>query len=336
MSRDTKTVEPSPNKTRLLAALGVLGAGLLWVYWPSFREMAGKWSTDARYSHGPLVPIFSLWLLWHRRERLGTDPLRGSWWGFGLIGLGLALRSVGSFYWVNWVSSVSLLVSVAGVFVLLGGWRALAWGWPAILFLVFMIPLPYRAEVALGWKLQGLATSASTYVMQTLGMAAVAQGYVVHLGRERINIVDACNGLGMMMLFFAFSVAVALVIKRPLHERILVVLAAPLNAVVGNVIRITITGVLKEMLPGSRTADVFYHDLAGWLMMPIALGLLWIEMKIFAHLLIEDSRRDRPAVSPLPLGPATLPGAGKPRPTGSSPGQTPPNRQGDAPSLSHA
>jgi hypothetical protein len=34
-------------------------------------------------------------------------------------------------------------------------------------------------------------------------------------------------------------------------------------------------------------ADAVYHDLAGWLMMPFALAMLWIEGKIFSHLLVE-------------------------------------------------
>ena len=34
---------------------------------------------------------------------------------------------------------------------------------------------------------------------------------------------------------------------------------------------------------------MIYHDLAGWLMMPLALTMLWLELKFLAHLWIEDS-----------------------------------------------
>jgi hypothetical protein len=53
------------------AAVAVLGACVLWSLWPGIADMAERWSTDPRYAHGYLVPIFSLALLWIRRSKLG-------------------------------------------------------------------------------------------------------------------------------------------------------------------------------------------------------------------------------------------------------------------------
>jgi hypothetical protein len=61
---------------------------------------------------------------------------------------------------------------LAGIALLLGGWQTLQWAWPSIAFLAFMIPLPWRVENALGPPLQFLATTASTYLLQTLGFMA--------------------------------------------------------------------------------------------------------------------------------------------------------------------
>ena len=64
----------------------------------------------------------------------------------------------------------------------------------------------------------------------------------------------------------------------------LLVLTIPIALLV-NVIRITVTGVLHQTV-GHRVANVVFHDLAGWLMMPLALGLLGIESALLPHLLI--------------------------------------------------
>ena len=45
-----------------------------------------------------------------------------------------------------------------------------------------MLPLPHRVETALSHPLRRLATHASTYALQTLGFAAVADGNTIHLG----------------------------------------------------------------------------------------------------------------------------------------------------------
>ena len=39
-----------------------------------------------------------------------------------------------------------------------------------------MMPAPYQLEVALAYPLQRVATDASTYLLQTFGLPAVAQG----------------------------------------------------------------------------------------------------------------------------------------------------------------
>lgn len=295
MSQPTTSV-PSPPATRPGAApwwrphavvLAVLGVCLLWAYWPSLLEMGQRWWSDPHYSHGWLVPAFSGWLLWSRRERIKDGLGAGSVWGLALIVLGVAIRMTGVFINLEWINAVSILPVVAGIAILIGGWTAWKWAWPAILFLFFMIPLPYRAEVILGGRLRDLATAASTYALQTLGLPAVAQGHTVLLGKERIAVADACNGLGMMILFTAFSVGAAIVVNRPLYERILIILMAVPNAIIGNVTRITVTGLLKETI-GGKNADVFYHDMAGWLMMPLALLLLWAEMQIFARLFVTE------------------------------------------------
>src|SRR5207253_599308 len=95
-----------------------------------------------------------------------------------------------------------------------GGWRALHWARPSLAFLLFMIPLPYRVEVALAQPLQRVATVSSTYVLQTLGFMSFSEGNVIRLGETRIGVVEACSGLSMLLIFFALATAVCLVVKR--------------------------------------------------------------------------------------------------------------------------
>src|SRR5262249_15573466 len=78
-------------------------------------------------------------------------------------------------------------------------------------------------------------------------------------------------------------------------------------ALLCNLIRITVTGLLHEKV-NSDVANAVFHDLAGWLMMPLALGMLWAEFKLYSILLV---------------GPGVPSAAGRP---GARPSQTPPPR----------
>jgi exosortase/archaeosortase family protein len=67
---------------------------------------------------------------------------------------------------------------------------------------------------------------------------------------------------------------------------ILVASSIPI-AVIANIVRITVTGLLHVGV-GSELADLVFHDLAGWLMMPLALGMLWVEMKFLTYVLVDQ------------------------------------------------
>jgi exosortase len=247
--------------------------------------MAARWSREPQYSHGWLVPAFSLGLLWARRDRLDLSACRPSAWGLAWLAAGFALRFVGTRYYVDWFDAVSLLPCLAGLIVLAGGSPALRWSGPAIAFLIFMVPLPFRVEHALSLPLQRSATWTSAFAMQVLGLPALPEANLIRLGPRVIEVTAACNGLGMLVTFLALSTAVALASARRPAVRVLIVASAVPIALAANVARIVATGVLLET-SGNRAAHVFFHDLAGWFMMPFALVLLAVELALIRWLFL--------------------------------------------------
>ena len=138
--------------------------------------MADRWARDPRYAHGYFVPMFALALLWMRRPRLEGAASRPTALGLGPVAMGAALQLAGGYYRIEWFDGLALLPYLGGLTLILGGRRYLDWAWPSIAFLAFMVPLPWRMETALGPPLQFLATTASTYLLQTLGFMAFAEG----------------------------------------------------------------------------------------------------------------------------------------------------------------
>jgi exosortase len=288
-----------PARAGLLLALSAL---VLWAYWPTLGAMSHKWLHDPQYSHGYLVPVFAAVLLWLRRSQMPVGQPSRPWWGLALVTVGLLLRLGATYAYLDWLDAASLLPCLAGFVVLLGGWGALRWSWPAIAFLLFMIPLPYRVETALSHPLQRLATQTSTYLMQTLGLSAVAEGNIIVLDRGRIGVVEACNGLSMLLLFFALATAVAMVLKRPYLDKAIILLSAVPIAVFVNALRITATGLATDWA-SPEAARAIFHDWAGWLMMPVALGLLWLELRLLSRILVASDHTGASAVSvPGPIG----------------------------------
>ena len=102
-------------------------------------------------------------------------------------------------------------------------------------------------------------------------------------------------GSACSLIFFALSTAVVIVIRRPWYEKVLILLSAIPIALIVNIIRITVTGVMHKTV-GHEIADRVFHDLAGWLMMPLALALVWLELRLFGWVLKD---RIKPEAPPL-------------------------------------
>jgi exosortase len=295
MTHPAATAQPLEARPRSLALLAPMLLPVLclaWAFWTTLVELAQTWNTNPQYSHGFLVPGFAALLLWLRRDRLPASLDNAAagvvprCLGAALLLGGLSMRLAGTYWYFTSAESIALIPCLAGLVLLIGGRPLWRWAWPAVLFLGFMIPLPFRVAGALSGQLQWVATVTSTYVMQTLGLPALAEGNVILLNEHQIGIVEACSGLRMLVVFFALSTAVVLLVQRHWIDRALILASAIPIALISNIVRITGTGLMYEA-GFSEVANHFFHDAAGWLMMPIGLGFLWIELWVLSRLFID-------------------------------------------------
>jgi exosortase len=302
----SSTSVASNDETKHWIVLGGVTLVLVLAYWHTLHYTSSYW-TSPEYSHGYLVPVFAAILLWLRRESFDRANAAEAWSGVGLIALGFLLRLGGSYIGSPPAEMISFLPAIIGVFLLVGGWSLLRWAGPAVGFLIFMFPLPEGLSVRLLQPLQKVATVASTFALQTMGIAAVREGNridVGEFGQTQLGVVDACSGLRMSTIFLALAVAITLVTKRPWWERAIIILSAIPIALFVNVVRITVTGVLY-LTSGKEIAEAVFHDLAGWIMMPMALGLLFLELQLLSNVFIEDT-----TMAPVSFG---MPGIQPPR-----------------------
>ncbi len=265
-------------------------AGLLCVvYWNSLTAVASHWS-QPEYSHGWLIPVFAAVLLWLRRESFGEVTSRERWMGMGLLVLAMAIRAYGAYNTKFTLDNMSFIPALLGGFVMVGGLRVLWWAGPPILFLVFMYPLPGAVRDRMVRPLQSIATGISEYALSTLGIVCIREGNRLHLEQTEMNVIDACSGLRMLTIFMALAAAIAMILTtRPWWERLIIMASSIPIALAVNAIRITITGLLYNLNVPNKIAQLVFHDLAGWIMMPMAMGLLYLEYQLLTRLFLEEA-----------------------------------------------
>ncbi|MDR3638950.1 MAG: exosortase/archaeosortase family protein [Isosphaeraceae bacterium] len=279
---------PAPWAQWASSALVVVpvAAALAVSFAPCFVNLVGLWNADPNNSYGYLVIPMAAYILWDRRHLLNPARLAPCWWGFLPLVALLVLR-VFLYERNEQYIEASLIPWVVGSLVLtLGGWHLLRVALPAVVFLGFMMPVPPSFNGLLATPLQTLATRGTLILMQVTNLPVIAQGNVIFVGANPLEVARACNGLSMLVSFVALNALVVLVSRRPIWERILIMASAIPIALVSNIIRITATG-WSYYLWGRAFGDKVAHDAAGFAMLGIALVLLQVELWVLSWLFYE-------------------------------------------------
>jgi exosortase len=276
-------VSPRGPSATWIGAGAVLAIAFTWSYWPTLVKLVDAWNRQPDYSHGYFVVPLALLFLWARREKFPGWPDRMAWPGLILIALSIAVRMSGARYYVDAIDAWSILFWVAGVVWLLGGWRVLRWSLPSIVFLWFMIPLPFRAERWLSLPLQRVATKLSCWTLQTFGEPALAEGNTILIRDFRLEVAQACSGLRIFVGIVALAFAYLVLVRRTWWEKVLLIVSIGPIAIIANATRIVVTALLSQWA-SDEAAQKFTHDFSGWVMIPFAAGLfalvLWYVGKL--------------------------------------------------------
>jgi exosortase len=275
-----------------LAALGILAA-LAWSYWSTLISLYSDWQHDDNYSVGMLVPIAALYLLWQDRRKLATCVVAPCWWGLGLIFTAQAARAYGLVFLFESAERYSLVLTIAGLVLLIAGtqvFRRTAW---ILLFLFLMVPLPGRIHNRIAGPLQDLATMGAVATLELFGVSVEREGHVMVLNETtRVAVAEACSGLRMLTAFIVVAAVLAYVINRPRWQKLMVLASSIPIAIICNLLRLFVTAELF-LHTSSKTAEVFFHDFAGWTMMPLAilalLGELWVLAKLVSDERVQGS-----------------------------------------------
>jgi len=262
-----------------------------WAYLPTLIEIVRAWNREADYSHGFLVVPVAIFFLWARRARFPGISAPDYWLGFGLIGLSFLTRYLGALFFMEFVDGYSILVWLAGAVALVGGRQLLVWSLPSIAFLFFMIPLPYGIETMMSAPLQRVATKLTSFTLQTLGHSAFAEGNVILIGDQRLEVAQACSGLRLFMTIVAIAYGYVLLVRRTWWEKGILILSILPIAIISNSTRIVVTGLLFQYTSGDA-AHKFAHDYAGYAMIVWAAALFGLVLWYLKLLIREDEIMD--------------------------------------------
>lgn len=261
---------PAWSRSVLLLALAVAVYFQTWVdLWPYWENK------NATYTHGTLVALVTLWLIWRARPALDGVPLSGS--PPALVPV-LVLSAA-------WLLAAKTNVLVAYAML----WPALAFsivwagvGRQAALKLAF--PLSYLYFAIPIWDylkppLQTITSAVVGFLTGLAGITATIDGPYITVRGGTIYIALDCSGAHFLCVSLAVAVLAGVLRGDRLPTRLLILLLAAALSMIFNWLRVLLI-VLAYLHPGLKhTLETIGHLTFGWWVFALDLLVFYLALR---------------------------------------------------------
>ncbi|MFP4105776.1 MAG: exosortase/archaeosortase family protein [Phycisphaerae bacterium] len=282
--------ESFPPKTWI--KIGVIGLLFIILNNWQFLRLYNTYLGNPNWTFGFAIPLFSMWLLYARRDELLTAERRTCWLGipimfFSLVGIYAGVWPIGTM----WVSHISMVFLLFGLVLYLAGPRVIKVTWLPILYLALAMPIPQTIYQRIALHLQNLAAAASAGLLQVLGVRLELGNSNITLwsqsgAQHSLTVAEACSGVRSMMAFVALGVAMAWLTYRPVWQRIVLLISIVPVAIAANVLRVTITTSMFYFDKPELGQD-FMHKFLGLLVLIPAAVMFWLLLKLLDAMFVE-------------------------------------------------
>lgn len=261
-----------------LAPLALLAATLaaLPLFWSGLASLGAAWATP-EYSHGPLIPLISLFLfLREMRDQPAVRDTAPSRWPGMLLGVfALLLALAGARTSIPDLVTYAVILWTMAVVLIAMGWTRGRRHWASVFHLIFMLPLPQVIYWKVSTALQGISAEIGVFLVSAAGVPVYLDGQIIDLGVWQLQVAEACSGLRYLFPILSFSYLTAILYRGPMaHRVILFAMAAPL-AILLNSVRIGIIGILVDRY-GIAHAQGFLHVFEGWVVFGLCIAILMV------------------------------------------------------------
>lgn len=249
-----------------------VAALLLFCYAPVLKALLFQWYDDPDMGHGFFVPAIAGYIAWQLRDRIADKSPTPNWWGLVIMawaGFQLYIATLGA---ELFLARTSIVISIIGAVLLLGGTQYLkVFAFPLFL-LFFMVPIPTVLYNQITFPLQLLASRVAETAIGLTGIPVIREGNVLELAEQKLNVVEACSGIRSLLTLTFLSLVYGYFAEKKTWIRVVLFFATIPIAIVANAGRVTVTGIIANYKP--ELAEGLFHEAQGWVIFMVAFAIL--------------------------------------------------------------
>ncbi len=258
----------------------LLGIALLVSAWPFMESLAWlweSWSGSEEYSHGVIMPLLTVFLIWTRREQLEETRLGGSWAGVVLVVVACLLYAAGRLAALHVIDNLGFWLLLCGIALAMTGLQAFRIIALPMVLLLLAIPLPTFFLNNISSTLQTWSSQLGVAVIRFFGISVLLLGNVIDLGQYKLEVAEACSGVRYLFPLVTIGMLMAYLYHGAWWKRVVIALSSLPLTLLMNSLRIGSIGVMVDRW-GPSLAEGFVHEFQGWAMFMLTgalmLGLL--------------------------------------------------------------
>lgn len=257
------------------------------------------WSTSTAYSHCFLVLPVALWLAWDRRAAArGLAPEPTAWPTLAAVPLGLAWF-VAERLGLMEGRQLAVMLMLQALLVALLGWRLARAFAPAVIYLIFLVPVGSFLVPSLQHFTAGFIDAG----LDIAGIPHFVDSFTIEIPEGIFYVAEACAGLRFLIAAVAFGALYGFMMYRGTGRRLGFLAASVIVPIVANGIR-ALGIVIAGHLIGNAEAAAADHIIYGWVFFSAVIVLLAVAGLPF--------RETTPAPPPVPpAAPAAPASAGQ-------------------------
>jgi exosortase len=257
--------------------------------------MVERWTDDIEYggdySHGWLIPVLSLYVVWSRRKELAAAPKSVSYTGLALVVGCLLMHWLGAKAQQTRLSLFALVGLIWTIPYYLYGWQVAKRLIFPCAYLIFCIPFNFLDSVT--HPLRIFATAVASFLLNGVGIGVEQSGARLHSlspGGFDLDVADACSGIRSLIAITALTAIYANLTQRTAWRQWLMFFMSIPLALIGNVVRIFTTGIVAEAF-GTDMAMQLYHDFSGFIIFMVVFILLISIGSMMERAWLEEKKR---------------------------------------------
>lgn len=227
------------RKTTLALAIAALAG----CYAAVIAGLARAWVSSEVYSYGLAVVAVAAYLVWTKSNHLRSLPAAPDYLlGLPVVVLGLSMLAAGHIALLTSLQQASLIVTVAGLVLLLFGRPTFACVWFPLAYVLLGLPI---WDTPISWlqpPSQWLSGRIAVTMLRTVGTPAVQDGNLLALPTVTLDVMRECSGVNQLLAVVAMALPAGFIFLSGVVRRATLVGLSIVCAYISNGARIALVG----------------------------------------------------------------------------------------------